>query len=132
MSLSLNPYQSKDSCMSHKESISLCKYTQLNHSYFRGSGEHEELCVCIMYFIPSSMQLLSSVLFCCVQLTSSPLDPHGPFDMRNALRSLSSTATHTLVFQYTPQQAGKVRTHSMFQNGQWNPRIRGLHSRSVH
>ena len=46
MLLSLNPYQSKDSCMSHKESIPLHKYTQLNHRYFRGSGERM-ISVCI-------------------------------------------------------------------------------------
>ena len=42
------------------------------------------------------------------QLTSSPLDPNGPFDLRNALRLLPPSVTHTLSLIFLPQQGGQV------------------------
>lgn len=43
-----------------------------------------------------------------LQLSSSLLDPHGPFELCSALRGLPAGAEHKLLLQFSPQAGGKV------------------------
>lgn len=46
---------------------------------------------------------------CCVlQLSSSLLDPHGPFQMLNALRVLEPQATHNVIVSFGPNAPKEV------------------------
>lgn len=42
------------------------------------------------------------------QLRSSLLDPHGPFEVRNALRDLRPGDTHNLAIKFSPLVGGNV------------------------
>ncbi|CAI8016934.1 Cilia- and flagella-associated protein 74, partial [Geodia barretti] len=42
-----------------------------------------------------------------IQLMSSPLDPRGPFYLRNALRSVPPSSTHTLSLRFSPSHGGR-------------------------
>ena len=44
-----------------------------------------------------------------LQLSSSLLDPHGPFQMLNALRVLEPQATHNVVVSFGPNAPKEVR-----------------------
>ena len=44
-----------------------------------------------------------------LQLSSSLLDPHGPFQMLNALRVLEPQATHNVVVSFSPNAPKEVR-----------------------
>ena len=54
----------------------------------------------------------TALLLCdhCVlfQMTSSLLDPEGPFTMLNALRMLPPDASHTILICFSPHQGAKV------------------------
>lgn len=43
-----------------------------------------------------------------LQLRGSVLDPHGPFELRNALRNLSPGQTMNLIVMFSPLSGGKV------------------------
>lgn len=43
-----------------------------------------------------------------LQLSSSLLDPHGPFQMLNALRILEPQATHNIVISFGPNAPKEV------------------------
>lgn len=43
-----------------------------------------------------------------LKLTSSLLDPCGPFQLRNALRDLRPEESHDLLLRFSPQASGKV------------------------
>ncbi len=40
-----------------------------------------------------------------VDAKATPLDPFGPFDLRNALLDIEANSTHTLLFNFTPSDA---------------------------
>ena len=40
-----------------------------------------------------------------IDAKATPLDPFGPFDLRNALLEIETNATHTLLFNFTPSDA---------------------------
>ena len=40
-----------------------------------------------------------------IDAKATPLDPFGPFDLRNALLEIEANATHTLLFNFTPSEA---------------------------
>lgn len=50
-----------------------------------------------------------SFLCSAFQLSSSLLDPHGPFQMLNALRTLDPQATHTVIVSFGPNAPKEVR-----------------------
>ena len=56
-----------------------------------------------------SLAFTDNLLF---QLSSSLLDPHGPFEVRNALRDLPPAATHNLAIKFSPITGGKVSLFS--------------------
>ena len=43
-----------------------------------------------------------------LQLSSSLLDPHGPFQMLNALRILEPQATHNIIISFGPNAPKEV------------------------
>lgn len=47
-----------------------------------------------------------------LKLSSSLLDPNGPFQLRNALRHLPPQETHNLLMYFAPTLGGKVCTNS--------------------
>ena len=67
---------------------------------------------CMIDFLPGQRLVkditIQNISSSALQLSSSILDPHGPFMLLNATRTLESMETHSCVVSFSPQSSQEV------------------------
>jgi hypothetical protein len=80
--------------------------------YLKDNMEKKQSLFCMIDFLPGQRLVkditIQNISSSALQLSSSILDPHGPFMLLNATRTLESMETHSCVVSFSPQSSQEV------------------------